>query len=147
MKRKVAKFVVLALFLVAVASAIFSKYKMIVCGNQRVIISISGEARANSDLCVSIVAEDKYNKELESQSKIQLLNSKGKKVKDTKISYDGNTAKISIPEIEKGIYIIKAKVFSKAGKDTIKKEIYITDENPSVYTAQKRSVIYTSVEK
>lgn len=57
MKRKVAKFVVLALFLVAVASAIFSTYKMIVCGNQRVIISISGKARANSDLCVSILCK------------------------------------------------------------------------------------------
>lgn len=128
MKKKIAKCAILLVFIIVVILAIFNTYKWIVCGKQCIKISTSNKAYTNSDLYVSIVAQDK-GVDLETETKVKLLNSDGKKVKDAKISYDGSNAKISIPEIEAGIYFIEAKVSSKAGKDTIQKEIYITDGN------------------
>lgn len=126
MKKKVVKFVLLAIFVLIVVLAIFNTYKWIVCGKQHIKISTSNKAYTNSDLYVSVIAQDK-GVDLETETKIKLLDSNGKKVKDAIVSYDGSNAKISIPEIEAGNYFIEAKVSSKAGKDTVQKEIYITD--------------------
>ena len=90
---------------------------------------------------VSIIAQNK-GVDLETETKIRFLNSDGKKVKDAIVSYDGNNAKISIPEIEAGNYFIEAKVSSKAGKDTIQKEIYITDGNQENVTITLDKGIY-----
>lgn len=144
MRKKVAKCLVLILFLVAVTSAIISTYKWIVCGNQYIEISTVSRAYTNSDLYVLVKAKERrsYNDYLETKTKIQLLDSKGKKVKNTEVSYDGNVAKISVPEIENGNYFIEAKVSSKAGKDTVQKEIYITSENKENVTISLDKGIY-----
>lgn len=126
MKKKVVKYVLLVIFVLIVALAIFNTYKWIVCGEQYIKISTSSKAYTNSDLYVSIIAQDK-GVDLETKTKIKLLDSKGKKVKDATASYDGSNAKINIPEIEAGNYFIEATVSSKAGKDIVQKEIYITD--------------------
>ena len=90
---------------------------------------------------VSIIAQDK-GVDLETDTKIKLLNSDGKKVKGAKVSYDGSNAKISIPEIEAGNYFIEAKVSSKAGKDNVQKEIYITDGSQENVTITLDKGIY-----
>ena len=141
MKKKVAKYVLLAIFLLIVALAIFNTYKWIVCGEQYIKISTSSKAYTNSDLYVSIIAQDK-GVDLETETKIKLLDSNGKKVKDAKVSYDGNNAKISIPEIKAGNYFIEAKVSSNVGKDTVQKEIYITDGNQENITITLDKGIY-----
>ena len=141
MKKKVTKYALLAVFIAIVVLAIFNTYKWIVCGKQYIKISTSNKAYTNSDLYVSIIAQDK-GVDLETKTKIKLLNSDGKKVKKAKVSYDGNNAKISIPEIEAGNYFIEAKVSSKAGKDTVQKEIYITDGNQENVTITLDKGIY-----
>ena len=80
--------------------------------------------------------------DLETKTKIKLLNSDKKKVKGAVVSYDENNVKISIPEIKAGKYFIEAKVSSKAGKDTIQKEIYITDNNQENVTVTLDKGIY-----
>lgn len=141
MKRKVTKCALLLVFMIIVILAIFNTYKWIVCGEQYIKISTSNKAYTNSDLYVSIITQDK-GVDLETETKIKLLNSDGKKVKDAIVSYDGSNAKISIPEIESGNYFIEAKVSSKAGKDTIQKEIYITDGNQENITITLDKGIY-----
>lgn len=126
MKKKIVKYALLVVFIAIVILAIFNIYKWIVCGKQYIKISTSNKAYTNSDLYVSIIAQDK-GVDLETKTKIKLLNSDGKKVKNVKVSYDENNAKLSIPQIEAGNYLIEAKVSSKAGKDTIQKKVYITD--------------------
>lgn len=126
MKKKIVKYALLVVFIAIVILAIFNIYKWIVCGKQYIKISTSNKAYTNSDLYVSIIAQDK-GVDLETKTKIKLLNSDGKKVKNVKVSYDENNAKLSIPQIEAGNYLIEAKVSSKAGKDTIQKNVYITD--------------------
>ena len=106
MKKKVAKYALLVVFIAIVVLAIFNTYKWIVSGEQHIKISTSNKAYTNSDLYVSIIAQDKGG-DLETDTKIKLLNSDGKKVKGAKVSYDGSNAKISIPEIEAGNYKIR----------------------------------------
>jgi len=79
-------------------------------------------------LYVSIIAQE-HGVDLDTQTKLKLLNSKGHTVKNLNTKYEGNNAILSIPDIEAGNYILEAKVSSKAGKDTIQKEIYISDGN------------------
>ena len=141
MKKKIAKYALLAVFIIISVLAIFNTYKWIVCGKQYIKISTSNKAYTNSDLYISIIAQDK-GVDLETETKIKLLNSDGKKVKNALVSYDGSNAKISIPEIEAGNYFIEAKVSSKAGKDTIQKEIYITDGNQENVTITLDKGIY-----
>ena len=141
MKKKIAKRILLVLFIAIVVLAIFNTYKWIVCGEQYIKISTSSKAYTNSDLNVSIIAQEN-GVDLETKTKIKLLNSDGKKVKDVKISYEGNDAKISIPEIEAGNYFIEAKVSSEAGKDTIQKEIYITEGSQENVTITLDKGIY-----
>ena len=141
MKKKAAKYALLVVFIAIVVLAIFNIYKWIVCGEQYIKISTSNTAYTNSDLYVSIIAEAK-GVNLETETKVKLLDSKGKKVKDAIVSYDGSITKISIPEIETGKYFIEAKVSSKVGKDTVQKEIYITNENQENVTITLDKGIY-----
>ena len=141
MKKKIVKCALLLVFMIVVILAIFNTYKWIVCGEQYIKISTSNKAYTNSDLYVSIIAQEK-GVNLETETKIKLLNSDGKKVKDAIVSYDGSNAKISIPEIEAGNYFIEAKVSSKAGKDTVQKEIYIADGNQENVTITLDKGIY-----
>ncbi|MEI3401761.1 MAG: MG2 domain-containing protein [Clostridia bacterium] len=129
------------MFIIIVVLAIFNTYKWIVCGKQYIKISTSNKAYTNSDLYVSIIAQDQ-GIDLETKTKIKLLNSDGKKVKNAIVSYEGSNAKISIPEIASGNYFIEATVSSKAGKDTIQKEIYITDGNQENITITLDKGIY-----
>lgn len=126
MKKKVVKYALIIVFIVISLLAILNTYKWIVSGEQYIKISTSNNAYTNKDLYVSIIAQEN-GVDLETKTKIKLLNSDGKKVKDVKVDYDGSNAKISIPEVEVGNYFIEAKVSSKAGRDTVQKEIYITD--------------------
>ena len=141
MKKKIAKCALLLVFIIIVVLAIFNTYKWIVCGKQYIKISTSNKAYTNSDLYVSIIAQDQ-GIDLETKTKIKLLNSDGKKVKNAIVSYEGSNAKISIPEIASGNYFIEATVSSKAGKDTIQKEIYITDGNQENITITLDKGIY-----
>lgn len=128
MKKKIAISLLLATLACIVICTAYNIYKWIVCGNQRIRISSLSKAYSNSDLYVTITAQD-YDTyaDLETKSKVKLLDSDEKKVKDVSISYDGNTSKISIPEVEAGHYILEATVSSKAGKDTVQKDIYISN--------------------
>lgn len=141
MKKKVIKCALLVVFIIIIALGIINTYKWIVCGRQDIKINTSKKAYTNSDLYVSIVAQEK-GVDLETKTKIKLLNSDKKKVKGAVVSYDENTAKISIQEIKAGKYFIEAKVSSKAGKDTIQKEIYITDNNQENVTVTLDKGIY-----
>lgn len=141
MKKKAAKCVLLVVFIAIVVLAIFSTYKWVVCGEQYIKISTSNKAYTNSNLYVSIIAQEN-GVDIETKTKIKLLDSEGKKVKNAEVSYDGNDAIISIPEIEAGTYFIEAKVSSKVGKDTVKKGIYITDGNQENVTITLDKGIY-----
>ena len=141
MKKKMVKCALLLVFIIVVILAFLNTYKWIVCGEQYIKISTSNKAYTNSDLYVSVIAQEK-GVDLETETKIKLLNSNGKKVKDAIVSYEGSNAKISIPEIESGNYFIEAKVSSKAGRDTIQKEIYITDGNQENVTITLDKGIY-----
>lgn len=94
MKKKIVKSALLAAFIVMIILATFNIYKWIVCGEQYIKINTSSKAYTNSDLHVSIIAQEK-GVDLETNTKIKLLNSKGKKVKGTKVTYDGNNAYIT----------------------------------------------------
>ena len=87
MKKKVAKCLLLVAFIVIVIIAIASIYKWVVCGNQYITISTSNKAFANSDLSVSVIAQEN-GAYLETETKITLLDSDGKKVKNAEVSYD-----------------------------------------------------------
>lgn len=128
MKKKIAKSMGLLVFVAIVIIAICNIYGWIVSGKQYIKINTSSKAYTNSDLYVSIIAQEQ-GVDLDTQAKLKLLNSKGKTVKNVNIKYEGNNAILSIPEIESGNYFLEAKVSSKAGKDTIQKEIYISDGN------------------
>ena len=128
MKKKVAKYIGIALLIVLTIFTIFNIYGWIVSGKQNIKISTPNKSYTNSDLYVSIIAEENGT-DLDTKTKIKLVNSDGKKVKDVETKYDGNTAVLSIPEIDPGNYYLEANVSSKAGKDKIKKEIYISDGN------------------
>ena len=128
MKKKVVKCIGIALFVVIVIITLFNIYSWIVSGKQNIKISTPNKAFTNSDLYVSIIAQEK-GLDLDTKTKLKLVNSKGRKVKNVKTKYEGNTAVLSIPEIEAGNYYLEAKVSSKAGKDKVKKEIYLSDGN------------------
>lgn len=128
MKKKVGRVVWLLVVVISIIIGIINVYKWIVCGKQRIGMSTSAEIYANSKLPIVITVNDKKTNEiLESKTRLKLLNSEGKKVKKVNIEYDGKSASMNIPEVEAGKYFIEAKVSSKSGKDTIKKEIYISD--------------------
>ena len=141
MKKKILKCALLLVFIALVVLASVNTYNWIVCGEQRIKISTSNKAYTNSELYLSIIAQ-KNNVDLETKTKIKLLNSKGRKVEDVKVSYDGNNAIIAIPEIEAGNYTIEATVSSEAGKDTIQKEIYISNGNSENVTITFDKGIY-----
>ena len=141
MKKKIAKSIGLLIFIAIVITAICNIYVWIVSGEQYIKISTSSKAYTNSDLYVSIIAQEN-GVDLDTNAEIKLLNSNGKKVKDVKIAYEGNNAILSIPEIEAGNYILEAKVSSKAGKDTIQKEIYLSDGNAENVTITFDKGIY-----
>lgn len=128
MKKKVAKCIGIALFVALIIITIFNIYSWIVSGKQNIKISTPNKAFTNSDLYVSIIAQEK-GVDLDTKTKLKLVNSKGRKVKNVKTKYEGNTAVLSIPEIEAGNYCLEAKVSSKAGKDKVKKQIYLSDGN------------------
>ena len=141
MKKKIIKCALLLVFITLVVLASVNTYNWIVCGEQRIKISTSNQAYTNSELYLSIVAQ-KNNVDLETKTKIKLLNSKGRKVEDVEVSYDGNNAIIAIPEIEAGKYTIEATVSSEAGKDTIQKDIYISNGNSENVTITFDKGIY-----
>ena len=128
MNKKVLKYIGLLGVILTTLIAVCNIYNWIVCGNQYIKINMPSKAYTNSDFYVSIIAQDK-GVDLETKSKIKLVNSNGSTVKNVKTKYDGNNAILSIPEVEAGNYFLEAEVSSKAGKDTIKKEIYISNGN------------------
>ena len=128
MNKKAVKYIGLLGVILITLIAICNVYNWIVCGNQYIKINMPSKAYTNSDFYVSIIAQDK-GLDLETKSKIKLVNSNGSTVKDVKTKYDGNNAILSIPKVEAGNYFLEAEVSSKAGKDTIKKEIYISNGN------------------
>lgn len=128
MKKKVLKYTLLLIFIAIIIIAICNTYDWIVSGEQYIKISTPSKAYTNSDLYISIIAQEK-GVDLETKTKLKLLNSNGKKVKGAKISYNENNGIISIPEVEPGTYFIEAKVSSEAGRDKVKKEIYISNDN------------------
>ena len=128
MKKKIVKGIGLIIFIAIVIVAICNVYGWIVSGKQFIKINTSSKAYTNSDLYVSIISQE-HGVDLDTKTKLNLLDSTGKKVKNVNIKYERNNAILSIPDIEAGNYLLEAKVSSKAGKDTIKKEIYISDGN------------------
>ena len=128
MNKKAVKYIGLLGVILITLIAVCNIYNWIVCGNQYIKINMPSKAYTNSDFYISIIAQDK-GVDLETKSKIKLVNSNGSTVKDVKTKYDGNNAILSIPKVEAGNYFLEAEVSSKAGKDTIKKEIYISNGN------------------
>ena len=141
MKKKVAKYIGVAIFVFLVIAMIFNIYSWIVSGKQDIKISIPNKAFANSDLYVSVIAQE-HETDLDTKINIKLVNSKGKRVKNVKTKYEGNIAVLRIPEVETGNYFLEAKVSSKAGKDKIKKEVYISNGNTENVTISLDKGIY-----
>lgn len=124
--KKFIKGIFLIAFIALVIVAICNTYSWIVTGKQYIKINTSSKAYTDHDLYVSIIAQDK-GVDLETKTNLKLLDSNGKAVKNVNIKYEDNNAILSIPKIETGNYVLEAKVSSKVGKDTIKKDIYIAD--------------------
>lgn len=141
MKKKIVKSIGVLVFVALIIIAIFNIYNCIVCGKQFIRINTSNIAYANRDLYISIIAE-KQGVDLETKTKLKLLNDKGKKVNNVGIKYEENSAILSIPQVEAGKYFIEAKVSSKAGKDKIQKEIYISNGNDENVTITLDKGIY-----
>ena len=141
MKKKIAKYIGLAILVVLVVAMIFNIYSWIVSGKQDIKISIPNKAFANSDLYVSVIAQE-HGTDLDTKINIKLVNSKGKRVKNVKTKYEGNIAVLRIPEVETGNYFLEAKVCSKAGKDKIQKDIYISNGNTENVTISLDKGIY-----
>ena len=141
MKKKVVKYIGIIFLVILALVAIVNIYKWIVCGNQIIKISTSSKACANSDLYVSTVVQDK-NVDIETKTKWKLKDSKGKEVKDVKVSYEENNAILSIPDVPGGNYTLEAKVSSKVGKDVIEKPIYISEEKSENVTITLDKGIY-----
>lgn len=141
MMKKIKRFLLLSIFAILLVLATVNTYEWIVSGEQRVKISTASKAYTNSDLYLSIVAQEN-GVDLETESKVKLLDSDGKKVKDAVVSYENSNVKISIPNLEPGNYSIEAKVSSEAGKDTVKKEIYISNGNKENVTITFDKGIY-----
>lgn len=128
----------MCIFFVLVVVAISNTYKWIVCGNQSISIIMPKTIYTGSDLYVSILAYDN-GKKLETESKVKLLNEDGKVVEGIQVSYEKNYAIIKAPELEEGRYTVEAKVKSKAGIDTVRETINITDflKENSIITLDK----------
>ena len=58
MKKKIEKYILLFIFVALTICAIFNIYKWVVTGKQEIKISTVAKAYANSDLYVSIVAQE-----------------------------------------------------------------------------------------
>ena len=124
MKKKVLKAIWMIILIAAMLFAIYNLYVAIVSGEQYITITTPKQAYTNSDLNVLIKSRASINN-LDVASTIKLLDSNGHKVKNAKVKKDGNVAVISVPDVESGTYIVKAKVSTKKGKDTIEKHIKI----------------------
>jgi len=141
MKKKIAQSIGVIVLIAIVMLAIFNIHSWIVSGNQYIKISTPSKAYTNSDLYVSVIAQDK-GVDIDTKTKLKLVDSNGKRVKDVNIKYDRNNAILSIPQIEAGKYYIEAKVSSKAGQDKVEKEIYISNGNTSNVTITFDKGIY-----
>ena len=141
MKKKIAKWLGIFIIIAIAIVAIYNVLGWIFSGKQYIKISMPNKAYTNSDLYISIIAQ-KDETDLETKTKLKLLSTNGKNVKNVNVKYEGNNAILSIPKIEPGNYILEAKVSSKAGKDTIKKEIYISDDNIENITINLDKGIY-----
>ena len=141
MKKKIAKWLGIFIIIAIAIVAIYNVLGWIFSGKQYIKISTPNKAYTNSDLYISIIAQ-KDETDLETKTKLKLLSTNGKNVKNVNVKYEGNNAILSIPKIEPGNYILEAKVSSKAGKDTIKKEIYISDDNIENITINLDKGIY-----
>lgn len=141
MVKKIAKGIGILFFIILLIIAVSNVYNWIVSGNQYIKISTSNKAYTNNDFNISIVAQQN-GVDLDSKIKLKLLNSKKKKVKNVDIKYDPNNATLKIPDIEPGNYWIEAKVSSKVGKDTVQKEIYISNGNNENVTITLDKGIY-----
>lgn len=139
--KKKAKVIGVLVFITVITIAIVNTYNWIVCGKQYIKINTSSKAYTSSDLYVSIIAQNK-GVDLETKTKLKLLDSKGRKVKNVGIKNEEKNYILSIPEIKPGNYFLEAKVSSKAGKDTIKKEIYISKGNKENVTINLDKGIY-----
>lgn len=143
--KKIALWLIGILFLICAIIAVFSTRKWIVSGNQRIRISTAQKAYVNSDLYLTVSAyPTSYSntEEIESKTKVTLLDARGKQVKDVKYTYNHNDITLGIPNIEPGNYFIKATVSSKLGTDTIKKMIYLSNENQENVTISFDKGIY-----
>lgn len=141
MKKKILKYLAITGFAILVIITICNIYNWIVCGKQSIKINTSSKAYTNSDLYIAITAQ-KNGEELESKKKIKLTDSNGKKIKNVNVKYENDNAILSIPKVDSGNYYIEAKVSSKAGKDTVKKGIYIENSNEENITINLDKGIY-----
>lgn len=133
-KKSLFKVLGLLFIIVLTIIAIFNIFEYFVSGKQYIKINMASNAYTNSDLCVSIVAQEN-GKDVDTKTELKLLDSDMNEVKDVKIKYEGNNAILSIPEIGAGNYNLEAKVSSNVGQDTIRKKIYLADgkkENVSI---------------
>ena len=141
MKKKIVKYTILSILTILVIFTLYSVYNWTVSGKQYIKISTSSKAYANSNLYVSVIAQEN-GVDLETKTKLNLLDNNGKKVKNVDITYENNNAILKIPEISAGNYYIQAKVSSEAGKDTVKQQIYIANSNEENITISLDKGIY-----
>ena len=141
MKKRIVKCLLILGFVAILIATICNIYGFIVSGNQTIKINTSNKAFTNSDLYVSIIAQDD-NIDLETKSTLKLKDSNGKIVKNVDVNYEGNNAILKIPDIDAGNYYLEAKVSSPKGKDTVKKDIYISNGNLENITINVDKGIY-----
>ena len=77
MRKKVVKSICLLVFIAIVIIATFNTYNWIVSGKQCIKINTSSKAYTESDLYVSIIAQNK-GVDLDTKTNLKLLDSKGK---------------------------------------------------------------------
>lgn len=129
-KKKVAKAILLSLFILISIFFIIALYKSFRNGNQQIRWNSNTKYYANSNLTATIQVKDNKQNPLKSTVKVQLVDDNNKKVKKANAKYKQEAGEdiniqIPIPEVESGTYYLEAKVSSKKGTDTIRKTIQI----------------------
>lgn len=142
MKKKLGKKILIGVCVAFALVAAIQLYKSIVSGNQRITISTSSKNYTNSEIYVTVTAKNEKSLDLETKTKLKLLDSSGKAVKHVKVNNENDHLTISVPDIEPGNYFIEAKVSSKAGKDTVRKPIYLAKGNQENITITMDKGIY-----
>jgi len=110
-------------------------YLLNVTGHQKVELIVSTQNNSNSKLYFSTIVRNNHTSEVVDNPKVTatLLDLDSHKVHGSKFVKNDDEMYIEVPDVEPGNYKLKLDVSSKAGKDTLYKDIAISkDESKNV---------------